>query len=200
MADGAAETAMAEEEEPLPEVVTLTERADEIANLYENASWVNRGLDGPTLYVVSFRSCSTCLAFKAAELQGLEDAGVDVRWIIYTRRDREDRERSSAAERAVQAELWLNRDWHLFEEWYAVDPTTYYATADLPPSADDDAERAAAVEEARALVEQLSDLYGENGVDLYIPALLWQQDGTWKTYVGYEETSFALVRAALTGE
>jgi|GEM_PF-1408106 len=203
MADGAdsgTEAAMAEEDDPLPEVVTLTERAEEIANLYQNAPWVHRAIEGPILYVISFRSCSTCLAFKEAELHGLEEAGVDVRWIIYTRRDREDRERSSAGERAVQAELWLNRDWHLFEEWYEVDPTTYYATADLPPSADDDVERAAAVEEARALVEQLSDLYGENGVDLYIPALLWQQDGTWKTYVGYEETSFAPVRAALTGD
>jgi len=123
-----------------------------------------------------------------------------VRWIIYARRDREDRQRSLAGERAMQAELWLTRDWSLFEDWYAVDPATYYATAALPPSADDAPERAAAVESARALVERLSDLYQENGVDLYIPALLWQEDGVWKTYVGYEETSFDPVRAALTGE
>jgi hypothetical protein len=193
------ETTVAEEE-PLPEPITLTTRVDEIVNLYETAPWVHRGDTGPVLYVISFRSCPTCLAFKEAELHGLEDAGVDVRWIIYARRDREGRERSSAAERAVQAELWLSRDWDLFADWYAVDPATYYATAELPPAADEDPARAAAVEDARALVERLSDLYAENGVDLYIPSLLWQEDGTWKTYVGYDEQTFAPVRAALTGE
>jgi len=57
----------------------------------------------------------------------------------------------------------------------------------------------AAVEDARALVERLANLYEENGIELYIPTLLWQEDGVWKTYVGYEEVSFAPVRAALTG-
>ncbi len=188
----------AEEEEPLPEVVTLTTNVDEIVSLFESASWVHRGDTGPVLYVVSFRSCPTCLAFKEAELHGLEDAGVDVRWIIYARRDREGRERSSAAERAVQAELALTRDWALFEDWYAVDPATYYATADLPPMTEGDPAREAAVEEARAFVERLSDLYAENNVDLYIPTLLWQEGDEWNTYVGYEETSFAPVREFLT--
>jgi hypothetical protein len=192
-------TAAAEDEEPLPEVVTLTSNVDEIAGLVVNAPWVHRGLEGPVLYVLSFRSCTTCAAFKEAELHGLEEAGVDVRWILYTRRDREDRQRSLPGERAVQAELWLMRDWSLFEDWYAVDPATYYETAELPPSADDDPARTAVVEEARALVDRLAQLYAENGVDLYIPALLWQEDGEWKTYVGYEESSFAPVRAALTG-
>lgn len=188
----------AEEEEPLPEVVTLATNVDEIVSLFENAHWVHRGDTGPVLYVVSFRSCPTCLAFKEAELHGLEEAGVDVRWIIYARRDREDRQRSLPGERATQAELWINRDWTLFEDWYAVDPATYYATADLPPMVEGDPVREAAVEEARAFVERLSDLYAENNVDLYIPTLLWQQDGEWKTYVGYEETSFAPVREFLT--
>lgn len=190
-------TAVAEE---APEIVTLSTNADEIAGIYENAPWVHRGLDGPVLYAITFRTCTSCLAFKEAELAGLEEAGVDVRWIVYARRDREDRQRSTPAERAVQAELWLNRDWDLFKDWYAVDPDTYYATSELPPSADDDPARAAAVEEARALVDGLADLYEEAGTDLYIPALLWQQDGEWRTYVGYEETSFAPARAYLTGQ
>lgn len=191
--------AAAADEEPIPEVESFEFRADDIAAIYENAPWVSAGNDGPVLYVISFRSCPTCLAFKEAELHGLMDAGVDVRWIIYARRNREGRERSSPAERAVQAELWLTRDWHLFEEWYAVDPSVYYETADLPPLADGDPVREAAVEEARALVDTLADLYDENEIDLYIPALLWQEDGEWRTYVGYEETSFAPVRETLTG-
>ena len=126
-------------------------------------------------------------------------AGVDVRWIIYARRDREERERSSPAERAVQAELWLTRDWDLFQEWFAVDPATYYETAELPPLADDDPERAAAVEEARAFVDRMSDLFAEAGVELFIPALLWQDGDEWFAYVGYEESTFGPVRDALTG-
>ena len=200
LASPAAQESMPASEEPLPAIETLGANAAEIVSMFEGAPWVHRGLNGPTLYVVSFRSCPTCLAFKEAELAGLESAGVDVRWIVYARRDREGRERSSSAERAVQAELWLTRDWHLFEDWYAVDPATYYATADLPPAADDDPERTSAVEEARAFVDRLSALYTDEGIDLYIPTLLWQEADEWKTYVGYEETSFAPVREALTGE
>jgi len=54
----------ASDEEPLPEVVTLSTNVDEIVSLYENAGWVHRGNTGPVLYVLSFRSCPTCLAFK----------------------------------------------------------------------------------------------------------------------------------------
>jgi len=195
----ATEQATMVEEEEVSIATVLTTRADEIVSIYENAPWVHEGLTGPVLYVISFRSCSSCLAFKEAELHGLEEAGVDVRWIIYTRRDRPERARSLPEERAVQAELWLNRDWDLFKEWYAVDPGTYYETAELPVAAETSEERLAAVNEARDLVDQLSDLYEANDVDLYIPSLLWQQDGEWVTYVGYEETSFAPVREALTG-
>ncbi len=197
--DAPVESVIAEEEEPLPGVEVLTAHTDEIVELYENARWVHRGLDGPVLYVISFRTCPTCLAFKQAEFEGLEAAGVDVRWIIYARRDREGRQRSSTEERAVQAELWLNRDWQLFERWYATDPNTFYVTSQLPPVAEEDPARMAANEEARALVDRLSDLYAENDVEFAIPTLFWRQNGEWVTYVGYEETSFAPVRAALTG-
>lgn len=191
---------VAMDEEPIPEVERFSTREDEIVAIYENAPWTSAGNDGPVLYVISFRSCPTCLAFKHAEMEGLMDAGVDVRWLIYARRNREGRERSSPAERAVQAELWLTRDWHLFEQWYEVDPMVYYETADLPPMTEGDPAREAAVEEARALVDTLADLYAENEIDLFIPALLYQDGGEWRTYVGYEEESFEPVREALTGQ
>ena len=190
---------MTAEEEEVSVATVLTTRVDEIVSAYENAPWVHEGKTGPVLYVITFRTCSTCLAFKEAELHELEEAGVDVRWIVYTRRDREGRERSTAEERAVQAELWLTRDYDLFKEWYAVDPDTFYVTTQLPVWAEAEGEdhRLQLVEDARALVDNLSDLYAENDVDLYIPSLLWQQDGQWQTYVGYEEASFAPVREAL---
>jgi len=189
--------APAADEEPLPEPMPLGEWGATIGEAFEATPWVSGGNTGPVLYVISFRTCPACLAFKDAELEGLMDAGVDIRWIIYARRDREDRQRSSAAERAVQAELWLGRDWHLFEEWFAIEPGTYYETAELPPLADDDPDRDAAVEEARAFVDRMSDLFGEAGVDLFIPALLWQEDGEWMAYVGYEDSTFGPVREAL---
>lgn len=198
--DEQAVAAMEDDEEPVPVAMTFATNADEVAALFENAPWVSAGNEGPALYVLSFRSCPTCLAFKEGEQDALMEAGVDMRWLIYARRDREGRERSSTEERAVQAELWLTRDWHLFQDWYYSDPDTFYVTTQLPPVAEEDPIRAAAVEEARALVDTLADLYAEDGIDLAIPTLLWQQDGVWTTYVGYDEESFALVRAYLTGQ
>ncbi len=189
-----------EEEEPIPEAMGFTAHGDEIVALFENAPWVSAGRGGPPLYVISFRTCPTCLAFKAGEQDALIEAGVDIRWIIYARRDREGRERSSTEERAVQAELWLTRDWHLFQDWFYTDPDTYYVTEQLPPVAEEDPVRSAAVEEARALVDTLADLYAAEGIDLAIPTLLWQQDGEWMTYVGYDEDSFAPVRDYFTSQ
>ncbi len=191
---------MEEEVEPVPVAMTFATNAERIAELVQNAPWVSAGNDGPVLYVLSFRTCPTCLAFKEGEQDALMEAGVDMRWIIYARRDREGRERSSTEERAVQAELWLTRDWHLFQDWYYTDPDTFYVTTQLPPVAEEDPRRSAAVEDARALVDTLAELYAEDGIDLAIPTLLWQQDGVWTTYVGYDEASFAPVRAYLTGQ
>lgn len=186
-----------EPEEPLPMAETFQTHEDEIVAAMTGAPWTSIGNDGAALYMIAFRSCPTCLAFKAGEHDVLTEAGVDIRYIVYARRDREGRERSSTEERAVQAELWLTRDWSLFEAWYATDPDTYYVTAQLPPVAEEDPEREAAVEEARALVDQLAELYAANDIDLAIPTLLWQQDGVWMTYVGYDEATFAPVREYL---
>ena len=43
----ASSAATAEDEEPLPEVVTLTTNVDEIVSMFENAAWVHRGETGP---------------------------------------------------------------------------------------------------------------------------------------------------------
>lgn len=196
-----APAAVAADDEGMAAPVALTAKADEIAALFEKASWVHKpGQTGPVLYVLVFRSCPTCAAFKAAEYERLLAAGVDVRWIAYARADREGKPRSKPGERAMVAELWLNRRYEDLTRWYAKAPDAFYAEDALPPDADAEPARTAALAASRTLVTTLDALYQENGLDLAIPTLLWKQDGQWMTYIGYSEKGFAPARAFLTAQ
>ena len=188
-----------EEEADPPRPFAVEARAQELGRLLEAAPFVHKGnLNGPALYMVSFRTCPTCLAFKAGEKDALEAAGVDLRVIVYARADREGKARSRPEERALVAELALNRDYALYEAWHAKpNPEQFYQTAELPPGADGAPVRAALVEEGRALVEALAQIVADNDQDLAIPSLFWQDGDTWHGYIGYNEDTFAPIRARL---
>jgi len=186
-----------------PRAPTVNDEA--IAAAVEGAGWVSKpGQTGPVLYVIviGFRTCPTCLAFHRAEHERLLADGVDVRWIVYARADRDGKPRSTPQERAMVAELWLNRTWAAHEAWYAMQADTFYGTMPQPPAADGDAARTAAVEAGRTLVSDLSALYAANGLDLAIPTLLWKDatTGTWMTSIGYNGETFWTVRLSLMGE
>ena len=184
------------EEEAAP--FWIVERADELALALEEAPYVSQGRNGPVLYVVTFRDCPSCLSFKAAELERLNDIGVDIRWIVYARADRDGASRSGPEERALVAELAMTRNYKLFEAWYAVSAQEYYQTATLPLPADGDPERTAALDAQRELVgETLKGILADNGEEIFIPTMLWKETGGWRGYVGYAEESFAAVRKTL---
>lgn len=188
-------------QEALAEVRTITVRADELGALLQGAGWVHKGDGGPVLYDVGFRSCPDCVVQRLAAFPALEAAGIDIRSILYARPDSaEGKPRSKPGERAMVAELWKSRDYALYERWYETDPTTFYETETLPPSADDSGERAALVEKSRAFVAALRDILKANGLELYVPALFWQEDGRWMVYIGYNRDTFdTLVVKRLTG-
>ena len=113
--------------------------------------WVSPGLKGPKLYMVSFRTCPDCVRFKSEEYPGLHKANVDTRLIEIARADRNGVPKSTPAERATVAELWVNRSWALSEKWDAT-PVEAWTAKGIAP-ADGDVARSAVIEAGRKTVE-----------------------------------------------
>ncbi|MFZ1990194.1 MAG: hypothetical protein WAW96_10530 [Alphaproteobacteria bacterium] len=191
--------ANADEEEAPPQPFKIIVGASEVQTLLESSPFVHRITSGPVLYVVTFRTCPACADFKEHEWAALDAAGVDTRWIVYARRDHEGEARSTDPERAMIAELALSRSYTLFESWFkAPSADQFYQTAQLPASADASPSRIAAVEGMRQLIDNLNAVTTANGEELAIPAFFWKQTDGWRGMVGYDEKSFAAVKAALT--
>jgi hypothetical protein len=150
---------------------TITKHQAEIAQILDQAGWVSPGNTGPKLYMVSFRSCPDCIRFKNEEFPRLHKVGVDTRVIEIARRDRNGVAKSTPAERATVAELWLNRSWPLAEQWDKT-PIPAWTAPGIPP-ADGDAARTAVVEAGRTMVEQLQPLLKDNGINFAYPTLIW---------------------------
>ena len=174
--------------------VALTVRGDELGALLEGAGWVHDGTGRVPLYTVGFRSCPDCVAQNQGAYPRLAEAGADIRRILYARADSaEGKPRSRPGERAMVAEIWKTRDFALYKRWFETDPVTFYETEPLPPDADSDPKRAALVEAGRAFIGQLRDILAANGVETYVPAIFWQENGVWQVYIGYDPETFDTV-------
>ena len=57
-------------------VKTYQVRADRLEGALEAAPFIGPGRSGPTLYLVTFRDCPPCIAYKRAEFPKLEAMGV----------------------------------------------------------------------------------------------------------------------------
>jgi hypothetical protein len=152
-----------------PHVVKIHQ--DEIAKLLAGAGWVSPGLAGPKLYVIATRDCAACDAYEQSEFPRLQKAGVDTRVIMIAPADVNGAAKSTAAERATVAELWVNRNWGLFQTWMSAAPDAW--TAPHIPPADGDVARSAVVEAGRDLVDRLNPLIKANGVKPGYPTLIW---------------------------
>ena len=159
---------------------TITKHQDEIAQALERSGWVSPHLTGPKLYMISFRACPDCIRYEAEEFPKLQAAGVDTRVIIIALPDTNGLSRSTPAERTTVAELWLNRSWRLFQQWTR-DPPDAWTAPGLAP-ADGDSARTAVVETGRTLVETLTPMLRDNGVNLAYPTLIWwTRDGLMRS-------------------
>jgi len=187
------------EEEAPPQPFKVMIAASELQTLLESSPYIHRVTGGPVLYVVTFRTCPACADFKEHEWAALDAAGVDIRWIVYARRDHDSQARSSDPERAMIAELALSRSYTLLDAWFkAPSAEQYYQSAQLPASAEASPTRIAAVETMRQLVDNLNAVTQANGQELAIPAFFWKQSDGWRGMVGYDEKTFGAVKAALT--
>lgn len=154
----------------------ITKNQAEIAALLEQSGWVSPGLGGPKLYMVGFRACPNCIAFKTDALPKLVEAGVDTRVIEFAWRDRNGLAQSTSAERSTVAELWINRSWTLMQRWDA-SPVAAWTAQGIPP-ADGDMARTAVVEAGRDMVDKLRPLLKANSISFGTPVLIWwSKDG-----------------------
>lgn len=175
---------------------TVTRDAAEIGAILKSAGWVSPGLKGKTLYMVSFRTCPDCVRYMDEEFPKLHAAGVDTRVIEIARRDRNGVAKSTPAERATVAELWINRDWKLLQAWEAAPPDAWKAPG--LPAADGDMARTAVIEAGRRTVDDLTRLMKPNGVKFAYPLLVWWDDeGRMRSCACEKRETYRFVRREL---
>lgn len=175
---------------------TIIRHQAEIVQLIEHSGWVSPGLKGRPLYMVSFRSCPDCIRFKTEEFPKLQAADVDTRVIEIARRDVNGLAKSTPAERATVAQLWLTRDWKLLEAWESV-PVEAWKAPGIPP-ADGDMARTAVVESGRSMVDRLRPLLEDNGIELRYPTLIWWNDkGEMRACACEKRQTYRFVRKEL---
>jgi hypothetical protein len=150
---------------------TLTKNQSEIVKVLDGAGWVSPHLPGAKLYMVAYRDCADCDAFQAKEFAKLKAAGADTRVIMVARPDKNGLAQSTAAERTTVAELWVNRDFGLYERWMAAPIGSW--TAPGLAAADGDVGRTAVIDAGRKSVADLAPLLKANGVGAGYPTLIW---------------------------
>nr|WP_314122145.1 hypothetical protein [uncultured Brevundimonas sp.] len=173
--------------------VTISRDQAEVQRLLDEASWVSDGAGGQPVYIVTYRDSASGHRYQRDEVAKLRAAGVEARFILFARSDLEGATRSTAAERATVAELWLSRDWPLYERWMATPANSW--TAAGVPQADGNLARTAVVEAGRRFDEQLSRLLRDSGVKVSYPLILWRdRDGFLKACGCADSRAWAFIR------
>jgi hypothetical protein len=174
--------------------VTITRNQAEIQRLLDEASWVSADGGGrDALYLVTWRDNPAGQRYEREEFAKLRAAGLDARIIVFARADREGMARSTAAERATVAELWLTRDWSLYERWTATPVRNWTAAGILP--ADGNMARTAVVGAGRDFAERLSALLRSAGAPVGYPLVLWRnREGYLRACACSDARSWAFIR------
>lgn len=173
--------------------VTVTRNQAAIQQLLDESSSLSAGGGGPPLYIIGYRDSAAMQRYEREEAPKLRAAGVEVRIIVFARPDREGLAQSTAAERATVAELWLTRDWTLYQRWTAT-PSNNWTAAGIP-AADGSLARAAVVEAGREFVGELTDALRGEGLAISYPLVIWRdREGYMKACACSDSRSWAFVR------
>ncbi len=172
---------------------TVSVAADQLADALQNGPWVSPGLSGPALYSIGYRACPNCIAYERSEFEDLHKAGIDTRVIVFARR-----EVSTAAERAVVADLACTREWPIYHRWMADVEEAYYHQYGIPPAPEGDTRRSACLEWGRIVYERVAAIMASNGWNMETPALYWQnKNGEWRFFAGDNARGKRLIRREL---
>lgn len=173
--------------------VAIDRNQDEIQSLLDSASWVSEGGGGQPVYVVGYRDSEPTLAYMQQEAPKLHAGGADVRAVLFARPDEDGEVRSNPAERAAIAELWLSRDWNLYQRWIAT-PTNEWTAQGLAP-ADGNLARTAVAKGSQEFARRLSDLLRTAGVRTDWPLVIWRdREGFLKVCACSDQRSWAFIR------
>jgi hypothetical protein len=172
----------------------LTKDASEIQRLLDQGDWVSPGRKGAALYIVTYRDCDACQAYQRQEFPKLAAVDVDTRVLAFVRPDVSGQSQSTPSERSTVAELWINRDWGLYDRWTSTSEEAW-APQGLR-SADGDWARSAVVTATHAYVDRLTALLHENGLTGQDPILIWRDKrGQLKACACADPLSYHFVRS-----
>ena len=173
--------------------VTVSRNQAEIQRLLDEASWVSAGGGGEPLYIIGYRDSASTQRYEREEAEKLRAGGVEARVIVFARADREGQPQSTPAERATVAEMWLSRDWSLYQRWTAT-PSRNWTAAGIP-AADGNLARSAVVEASRQFVTRLNALLRDAGAPSGYPLVIWRdRDGFMKACACADSRSWAFIR------
>ncbi|RZJ05933.1 MAG: hypothetical protein EON89_02020 [Brevundimonas sp.] len=173
--------------------VTVQRNQAAIQQLLEQSSWISAGGGGEPLYIIGYRDSAAMQRYEMEEAPKLRAAGVEVRIIAFARADREGLSQSTAAERATVAELWLTRDWSLYQRWTAT-PVRNWTAAGIP-AADGNLARGAVVEAGRNFAASLAGKLNEEGLQTRYPLIIWRdREGFMKACACSDSRSWAFIR------
>jgi hypothetical protein len=172
----------------------LTKDASQVQRLLDEGDWVSPGRKGPAVYMLTYRDCDACGAYERQEFPKLAAADVDTRVLAFVRPDVSGQSLSTPSERSTVAELWINRDWGLYDRWTST-PEDAWAPQGLR-SADGDWARTAVVSATHAYVDRVMALLRENGLTGEDPILIWRDKrGRLKACACTDPLSYHFVRS-----
>ncbi len=183
--------------------VVVTRGQAEIQRLLDDSAWLSTGDGGQPLYVVGYQDDPATRRFEHEQGDLLRARGVEVRSVAIPRpvtgtgagagAGAGVSEAAVAAEQATVAELWLSRDWSLYQRWMAT-PSAQWTAAGLP-SVDGHPDRAKALEDSRRFAQDLSSLLKATGVRPGHPVLIWRdREGFLKACACSDSKVWAFVR------
>jgi len=173
--------------------VMVSRNQAEIQRMLDEVSWVSAGGGGEPLYIIGYRDSAAMARYEREEVPKLRAAGVEVRMILFARPDLEGLAQSTAAERATIAELWLTRDWTLYQRWTAT-PVRNWTAAGIP-AADGNLARGAVVEASRDFVVRLTADLREVNLQPRYPLIIWRdREGFMKACACSDSRSWVFIR------
>ena len=173
--------------------VTVSRDQAAIQRMLDESSWVSAGGGGEPLYIIGYRDSASMQRYELEEVPKLRAAGIEARLIVFARPDREGLAQSTAAERATVAELWLTRDWTLYQRWTAT-PVRNWTAAGIP-AADGNLARGAVVDAGRTFVASLSGHLRNNGLQIGYPVIIWRdREGFMKACACSDSRSWTFIR------